>query len=223
MIHLKQNRYWRGIAAVGLICLWCDSAAGQNVAHRFEVFAEAGGSTFTSITSVAVESMGSPPQISSELSTTTSLSTTGRIFAGLRYWFGDNEAFEASYSYSPSNLTQTQNCVSFTATSCTGINGTEFSHHHFISFNYVRSIPAGKRLTPFLTGGIGFVYVHQPVFSPTHFAANFGGGVDLRISEHWAMRMEYRDYVLDGSQLSTGSPTGLTHNQVPSAGLVFRF
>ncbi|HEV2297008.1 MAG TPA: outer membrane beta-barrel protein [Candidatus Acidoferrales bacterium] len=223
MIQHRPKLYWRTVAAVGLIYLCSGSAAGQEVAHRFEVFAEAGASTFTSSSSVAVEFMGSPPQASSELITTTSLSTTGRIFMGLRYWFGNKEAFEASYSYSPSDLTQTQNCVSFNGTSCTGFDGTEISHHHFISFNYVRSIPAGKRLSPFLTGGIGFVYVHEPLFSPTHFAANFGGGVDVRVSQHWALRAEYRDFMLDVSQLSTGNPTGLTHNQVPSVGLVFRF
>jgi len=51
------------------------------------------------------------------------------------------------------------------------------------------------------------------------FAWNYGGGADVVLQRHFALRLELRDYV-------TGQPsfiTGTSHNVVPSAGLVFRF
>jgi hypothetical protein len=56
------------------------------------------------------------------------------------------------------------------------------------------------------------------------FAWNFGGGADLVLQRHFALRLELRDYL-------TGQPkpnsiiglTGTSHNIVPSAGIVFRF
>lgn len=217
------GRVWRYIAILTLVQLSASAATAQGRAHQFEVFIEGGASTFTNHSSVEVTFTGSPPLSYELLSTTTSLSTTGRLFSGVRYWLDSKEAIEASYSYSPSDLTQTQNCFAYSGPSCSGVNETEVAHHHFVSFNYVRALSGRPRLHPFLTGGLGLVYVHQPEFSPTHFAANFGGGVDFRISAHWDLRAEYRDFLLDSSELVSGSPTGLTHNQVPSIGLVYRF
>jgi hypothetical protein len=51
------------------------------------------------------------------------------------------------------------------------------------------------------------------------FAWNYGGGADVVLQRHLALRLELRDYV-------TGQPsfiTGTSHNIVPSAGVVFRF
>jgi hypothetical protein len=50
-------------------------------------------------------------------------------------------------------------------------------------------------------------------------AWNYGGGADVVLQRHLALRVELRDYL-------TGQPsifTGTSHNVVPSAGLVFRF
>ena len=51
------------------------------------------------------------------------------------------------------------------------------------------------------------------------FAWKYGGGADLVLQRHLALRLELKDYV-------TGQPsfiTGTSHNIVPSAGIVFRF
>lgn len=222
---------WMAIAMLACMSISARATAGQGIAPRFEVFAEGGGSLYTSHASATDTAVGNPPQAVYALFSIDSLSTTARLFAGFRYHFDRNEAFEASYSYSPGNATQTQTCVSSNGTACSGLNLSGKTHAHFVSFNYVRYFRVAGHLRPFLTGGLGFVYVHEPrfsplfaqPFSPTHFAANFGGGIDWDVSTHWGVRAEYRDFLFDDSQFYSGNPVGLTHNQVPSLGVVYRF
>jgi hypothetical protein len=58
------------------------------------------------------------------------------------------------------------------------------------------------------------------------FAWNYGGGADLVLQRHFALRTELRDYITGQPSVITGSGhniTGTSHNIVPSAGIVFRF
>ena len=73
------------------------------------------------------------------------------------------------------------------------------------------------------------MYFHRigqnPVFRSAPLTANLGAGVDIRLNQRWLIRAEYRDWLFEGPRQSDfeNDPTGLTHNQVPSLGVVFRF
>jgi opacity protein-like surface antigen len=114
-----------------------------------------------------------------------------------------------------------------------------------LSFNYVRYLWARSRFQPFATVGIGtnrFRGAPGPVPSGSpvgtgqlpggytlsfenprdngwQFAWNYGGGADIVLQRHIAVRMELRNYVTDQPIPLTGT----SHNLAPSAGLVFRF
>jgi hypothetical protein len=74
---------------------------------------------------------------------------------------------------------------------------------------------------PFATIGLGADRFSGTSNPPTsfNFIRNYGGGTDIVLQRHLALRLELRDYV--GGQLN--GFIGTSHNIVPSAGLVFRF
>jgi opacity protein-like surface antigen len=107
-----------------------------------------------------------------------------------------------------------------------------------ISFNYVRYLRAKSRVQPFVTAGLGVNRFGGPSNAPAvvdgyvnadngwQFAWNLGGGADLVLPRHLALRMELRDYITGQPGVITGTThniTGTSHNIVPSAGIVFRF
>jgi opacity protein-like surface antigen len=107
-----------------------------------------------------------------------------------------------------------------------------------VSFNYVHYLSGKSRVQPFLTAGLGIKrfsgpsnasaivggYVNKAYLS--QFAWNYGGGTDLVLQRHLALRLELRDYVSGQPTVITGTGqniTGTSHNIVPSVGIVFRF
>jgi hypothetical protein len=139
----------------------------------------------------------------------------------VRLRFTRRDAIEASYSYSP-NLFSLQNG--------TQSLGSAYNRVDLISFNYVRYLWLRTRVQPFATAGLGTNRFSGPwsgsaaglavgkVDNGYQFASNYGGGADILLQRHIALRLELRDYV-------TGQPsfiTGTSHNIVPSAGVVFR-
>jgi opacity protein-like surface antigen len=161
---------------------------------------------------------------------TSSFSKTARLFAGARIRFTRHDALEASYSYSPNHL------------SLQPAGPPEVSAYNrvdLISFNYVRYLGAKSSVQPFVTGGLGvnrfsgpsnasaFVSGYFTADNGWQFAWNYGGGADLVLQRHIALRLEIRDYAT-GQPMpsSTSGITGMggtSHNIVPSAGIVFRF
>jgi hypothetical protein len=150
-----------------------------------------------------------------------SFSKTGRAFAGARLRFTRHDAIEASYSYSPNHFSLQQGTQSL---------GSAYNRVNLISFNYVRYLWTRTRVQPFATAGLGTNRFSGPTSASAvlsgwvkadngyQFAWNYGGGADLVLRRHLALRLELRDYV-------TGQPsfiTGTSHNVVPSAGIVFR-
>lgn len=194
--------------------------AAQSLPQNWEVFAEGGAS----ISNDHFLDSASP---SGTVLNTTHIPTSGRLFTGFRFWLNNHEALEASYSYSPSNIVETSFCETV---NCGGSIGESIARANFFSVNYVRSFRVRSRVRPFLTAGIGLRYTHRVamngVYQPDPFTVNLGGGVDIRLNDHWFFRSEYRDWLFEGPRQSdffaTGA-TGLTHNQVPSLGVAFRF
>jgi len=78
-----------------------------------------------------------------------------------------------------------------------------------------------SKVQPFATIGLGADRFSGPYTSSSGFRLvwNYGGGTDIMLQRHLALRLELRDYV--GGQPNSFS--GTSHDIVPSAGVVFRF
>jgi len=209
-----------------LLLLTCSWALAQDAPPRFEVFAEGGGSFLNNGAGqifIAVP-VCLPPMICTPVSgsATSSFSKTGRLFAGARLRFTRHDAIEASYSFSPNH---------FSLQEGTQALGSAYNRLNLVSFNYVRYLWVRTALNPFVTAGVGTNRFSGPASAAAvlsglvgadngwQFAWNYGGGADLVLERHLALRLELRDYV-------SGQPsfiTGTSHNIVPSVGIVFRF
>jgi len=113
------------------------------------------------------------------------------------------EAIEVSYSYSPNQIPQFYN------------------HLNVFSFNYVHYFSMRSKVQPFATIGLGADRFSGPYSGSNDlgFVWNYGGGTDIVLQRHLALRLELRDYV--GGQPS--GFVGTSHDIVPSAGTVFKF
>jgi len=153
---------------------------------------------------------------------TSSFSKTARLFTGARFRFTRHDALEASYSWSPNHFSVQQ-------AGQAALSG--YNHVNLISFDYVRYLWTKTPVQPFVTSGLGVNRFSGPLNASAvlagllnanngwQFAWNFGGGADVVLQRHLAVRLELRDYV-------TGQPSniiGTSHNIVPSAGIVYRF
>ena len=161
---------------------------------------------------------------------TSSFSKTARPIIGARLRFTRHDALEASYSHSPNRL-------SLQEAGQAALSG--YNRVDLISFNYVRYLWAKTSVQPFVTGGVGVNRFSGPsnasavvsgyftADNGSQFAWNYGGGADLVLQRHLALRLELRDYLT--GQPKPNSISGITgmggtsHNIVPSAGIVFRF
>jgi len=210
-------------------------ACAQDPPPRLEVFLQGGGSflngssgqLYISGVTCPVCGLSSPPEV---VAVTSSFSKTGRLFAGARLRFTRHDSLEASYSYSPNH---------FSLQPAGQSAGSAYNRVDLISFNYVRYLWAKTRVQPFVTGGVGVNRFSGPsnasavvsgyftADNGSQFAWNYGGGADLVLQRHLALRLELRDYITGQPKPSLISGiTGLTgtiHNIVPSAGIVFRF
>ena len=212
-------------------------AFAQVPAPSLELFLE-GGTSFSN-TGSATETLVSPalacpapgcaPLV---VRTTGYFPGTIRPTAGTRYRFTRSNALEASYSYSHYRFAVQQSGEPAFA----GYNRADQ-----ISFNYVRYLSAKARVQPFLTAGLGINGFSAPKNAPAvvegyvnadngwHLAGNFGGGADLVLERHFALRMELRDYITCQPPSAIKGPVrivtgpGTSHNVVPSLGMVFRF
>jgi len=193
----------KGIIAAWLLLLsfTCTIACGQGNPLNVDVFAE-GGASFVRNTTTPIycptvcTPSGCPPCPGS-----LSFSDAGRLFTGARLRTG-HDAIEASYSYSPNQA-------------------SGYNRLNLFSFNYVRYLWLRSRVQPFATIGLGANRFSGPLNTSSgfDFVWNYGGGTDIVLQRHLALRLELRDYV-------GGQPrffNGTSHNIVPSAGIVFRF
>jgi hypothetical protein len=138
---------------------------------------------------------------------------------------------EASYAFSPNHLRLQGTATVPTTGLSEQLSGYAYNRTDLLSLNYVRYLWTRSPLQPFATGGIGLSRFGGPVSATAveqgliganngfQFAWNFGGGTDIVLQRHFAIRLELRDYL-------AGQPspiTGTSHNIVPSAGIVYRF
>ena len=222
-------RFLRTLApAITFLCVLATSAYAQNRPPRFEVFAEGGGSFLNGGNGILpCPAVGSCifTDFSPGSAASASFSFTARVTAGARFRFTPRNSVEASYSFSPNQFSIQQGALT---------SGPLYKRVNLVSLNFVRYLWAKTPIQPFTTAGLGLIRFSGPLqasiavvpgpypFNTNNgyqFAWNFGGGTDLILRRHFALRLELRDYV-------TGQPsfiTGTSHNIVPSAGIVFRF
>jgi len=172
---------------------------GQGAPLNVDIFAEGGVSFIRNtrqgyINTICFDSVCPLPA---------TFSDAGRLFTGVRLRTGHN-AFEGSYSSSPNQA-------------------LGYNRLNLFSFNYVRYLWLRSGVQPFATIGLGAnrfsgtsPYIPSTGFD---FMWNYGGGTDIALGRHLALRLELRDYV--GGQPSAFY--GTSHDLVPSAGIVFRF
>jgi opacity protein-like surface antigen len=235
-------RYLKILAsAMAFLLFLAASASAQKIPPKLEVFAEGSGSFLTGGTGVitlaspfvCITGIGCPTPLPTTL--TSSFSRTGRLVAGARLRFTRHDALEASYSFSPNHLTlQGTEVISDPLTGLVGsipLSGSSFNRVNLVSFNYVRYLWTRTPVQPFVTVGLGFIRFSGPSNASAviagligasngfQFAWNFGGGTDIVLRRHFALRLELRDYL-------AGQPspiTGTSNNIAPSAGIVYRF
>jgi hypothetical protein len=124
---------------------------------------------------------------------------------------------EFGYSYSRTKL------------GATGISGNQelSTHQGFYDF-LVYALPEGSRIRPFAAGGAEFTTFVPPGASAaygqgtTKFGGNFGGGVKLKISSLFLIRVDARDYVT-GKPFTLINQSGALHQIEVTAGLGLMF
>jgi opacity protein-like surface antigen len=152
--------------------------------------------------------------------------------ADARYDFGRHSALDVS-------LTVNRNSELFLATSFTSSGFTERVQTNNIEFigSYIFRLPSNEHVKPYALIGGGMVH-----FSPngTHFTTGavpstdskpafaYGFGTDFRMSDHLALRLQYRGLLRrePDFKLLTAGPfgTGLkTHVVEPSIAVIYHF
>lgn len=93
----------------------------------------------------------------------------------------------------------------------------------------VVKLPRFRTLSPFVVGGGGAMFFDPRGGSitkaQTRGAFAYGGGVDMPMFKHVALRAQYRGFIykIPDFENSTLKVDKYTHSAVPSAGLVFAF
>lgn len=101
-------------------------------------------------------------------------------------------------------------------------------HQGFYNF-LVYATKEGSKVRPFVTGGVHFSSFYPPgssVFSgngTTKFGYNYGGGIKVRVSDMFLVRLDVRDYTTGKPDFGLANQSGLLHQLVVSAGLGFAF
>lgn len=149
---------------------------------------------------------------------------SGGFLIGYRYGIYRWLAAEANYGYSRNTQIYT-----------TGLASARIqSNVHEITGAAVVKLPQLARVQPFVLGGGGVL-----VFDPTNNAGTtlvdastqtrgtflYGAGADYSLTNHWALRAEYRGFVYKAPDFDVPglNPDSWTHVAQPSAGIVFRF
>ena len=177
---------------------------------RLDLFTEAGGSFFNAGPTFAFTTFPPLALNTSKLS----LQNSAKLFVGADLRFTRHDIFELSYSYNSADITDTFQKV-FPSP------GQPYSYsfplrEHILSADYLRMFPVTKHWEPFLAAGIGKASWYG--LAQSHFSTNLGGGVEYGLSSRWAIRAEDRTFI-------TRFPgnDGISYNQAPMIGPVFRF
>jgi hypothetical protein len=187
-----------------------------------EIFLEGGGSVLTGATGTLAGAL----QLLSNgqtapyygVSRTNYFSKSGRLFAGFRVVFSENNALELSYAQGPNGYSMT--IVSKTAPPgiVPPLEQVTLELEEY-SANYVRYFPRRGSVRPFLTAGVGQCHFAGQLQDEDLFGWNAGVGADVPLHKRLWARFEIRDVMSHQPDLTSG----ILHNFAPTAGLAYRF
>lgn len=219
--HLGRTRAPSTPAATAVVLLALLLAATtayaqQRRRHRFDLFAEGGGSFFTPKSASQQIGYTAPGFGNIVARETTTLQDSGRVFVGGDYWFTQGDAIQVSYSYSLAGLTETTQPLN------PPIHGgyVPFAPRaSTVSFDYMRSFRVTPRWQLLVLAGVGRIW--RTRLAPGSFVVNLGVGAEFAITCDWGVRMEYRDFIMPYP--TAGFVGGWVHNHAPTIGIVYHF
>ena len=197
---------------------------------RVDLFAEGGGSFFdpgelAPEHSTALIQGTSTPEV---VTTTQALQDSWRLFAGEDLWFTRHDAIQFSYAYSPADVSfaQTFSPPPPPGSGLFSFTGTAIERLNIFSLDYVRSFNVGRRWRLLLAAGVGRPLItsqnsNVELGNSASIAFNLGVGLQYNLARHWALRTDYRDFILRERFPSTGLAFEEDHS--PTIGIVFRF
>ena len=167
---------------------------------------------------LTVQGSGFFPKETSDSGLTSSPTNSGGVMAGYRFHVNRWLALEGDYDYF-------RNSDKF---SSTGSTTRISSNVHAVTGSAVVKLPVIRKFKPFVVAGGGAM-----VFDPRNVKADrqtkgafmYGGGADLPVMKHVALRTEYRGFVYKSADYGVNSfkVDKVTHSAVPSAGIVLTF
>ena len=168
---------------------------------------------------VSVQALGSFVKSTSQNGVDQSATNSGGVLASYRFFLDRHNGVEVNYGYA-------RNTQSY------GLTGGAFgvgTDTHEISANYVLRFP-GRRITPFALAGAGAL-VFDPIGTPGATLQNraafiYGGGADVKLTNHLFMRAEYRGFVYNSPTYDSVALNGFdrtTHRAEPSIGFGYTF
>ncbi len=195
-------------------------AAHKHRKFHLDLFAEGGGSLYqgSQIATSFVTETTPTGTITSLFVTKGAANSSGRLFVGGDLWFTRHDAVEMSYSYARADVSSTTTQLSGSPSPApfgfaSSIGG------HFLAFDYLRSFTLSRNWSLLLDAGVGAVWWRALSDTNRCFSANIGAGVSYRLTPHWSLRADYRDY-MERFPFSGGA---MLHNHAPTIGLVYRF
>ncbi len=194
------------------ICAWAALAAGAAYGQAAEGSLSFGRAIFTD---QSIGDLGVSGAVTETLKVGDGFRITARFTINNWRFFGH----EFGYGFQRSSLDFGS------AGGKTGMN----IHQGFYNF-LAYALPEGASIRPFLAGGGGFTSFFPPgtsVFSGNGFTkvnVNYGGGVKIRMSPIYGLRLDVRDY-LSGKPFGDFFPNvkGALHDIEVSAGLSILF
>jgi opacity protein-like surface antigen len=168
---------------------------------------------------LTVQASGLFTKQTSESGLTNKPTNSAGVMAGYRFNLKRWLAVEGDYDYF-------RNDQKFAASSGTMVLPMNV---HAATGVAVVKLPAFKRLSPFVLGGGGAMFFDPRGGSitreQTRGAIVYGGGADLPMFRHVALRAQYRGFIYQTPDFenATLKMNKYTHSAVPSAGLVFAF
>ncbi len=194
----------------------------QDRLRRWELFVQGGAYFSNRIGGLARGVVAVDPQTgaTSPIRQDIRYDRTGRLFTGLRFALTSEDQIEASYSYSVGRAKNRQTALPPISTVIfEGVFAL-----HYVSFNYVRALPAHGRFRPFVTAGAGFVSFEDGAGIRVKPAGNFGGGFKIALTTRLYLLTDQRIFVSPPPKTATFSTTTRTFvNYAPTLGLVLRF
>ena len=168
---------------------------------------------------VTIQGSGLFPKQTTKGAITNKPTSSGGFMAGFRYNLSNRFAVEGDYDYA-------RNGERFVLSS--GTTRIPMNVHSVTAAGIIK-LPAIRNLKPFALAGGGMMAYNprntRNLESQTQGTFVYGGGLDVPMFKHVALRTQYRGFIykipdFDASKLKTDK---FTHAAVPSAGLAFTF